>query len=35
MAQKQYSTKRREFQHLTSEKRAQIDILLRRRMTKA
>ncbi len=32
MAQEQYSTKRREFQHLTSEKRAQIEILLRQRM---
>ncbi len=32
MAQEQYNTKRREFQHLTSEKRAQIEILLRQRM---
>lgn len=35
MAQEQYSAKRREFQHLTSEKRAQIEILPRQRMPKA
>lgn len=35
MAQKEYSTKRREFQHLTSEKRAQIEVLLRLKMPKA
>lgn len=34
MAQKEYSTKRREFQHLTVEKRAQIEILLRRKVPK-
>lgn len=29
MAQVEYSTKRSKFQHLTSEKRAQIEILLK------
>lgn len=35
MAQKQHSTKRREFQHLTSEKRAQIEVLMRMKVAKA
>lgn len=35
MAQKEYNTKRREFQHLTSEKRAQIEVLLRMKVPKA
>ncbi len=35
MAQKKYSTKRREFQHLTSEKRAQIEVLMRMKVSKA
>lgn len=34
MAQKEYSTKRREFQHLTIEKRAQIEMLLRMKVPK-
>lgn len=34
MTQRQYTTKRREFQHLTSEKRAQIEILLRAGISK-
>lgn len=35
MAQKEYSTKRRRFQHLTAEKRAQIDVLLRQKTPKS
>lgn len=35
IARKQYSTKRLEFQQLTSEERAQIEILLRQRISKA
>ncbi|MBQ7850698.1 MAG: IS30 family transposase, partial [Clostridia bacterium] len=35
MAQKEYSTKGREFQHLTIEKRAQIEILLRMKVPKS
>ena len=35
MAQKQYNTKRRKFQHLTAEKRAQIEILVRRKVPKS
>ena len=35
MAQKEYSTKGRRFQHLTAEKRAQIEILLRTKMPKS
>ena len=32
MTQEQYTTKQRRFQHLTRDKRAQIEILLRQRM---
>ena len=35
MAQKEYSTKRKGFQHLTSEKRAQIEILMRMKVPKS
>ncbi|MBR2924470.1 MAG: helix-turn-helix domain-containing protein [Clostridia bacterium] len=35
MAQNKYSTKERKFQHLTIEKRAQIEILLRTKMPKS
>ena len=35
MAQQHYSTRRRKFQHLTQEKRAQIEILLRLKMPKS
>ena len=35
MAQKEYSTKGRKFQHLTAEKRAQIEVLLRVKMPKS
>lgn len=35
MTQEEYSTKRRKFQHMTSSKRAQIEILLRTKMPKA
>ena len=35
MTQEQYTTKRRKFQHLTREKRAQIEILLRQNLPKA
>lgn len=35
MAQKEYTTKERKFQHLTNEKRAQIDILLRMKIPKS
>ena len=35
MAQKEYSTKRARFQHQTSEKRAQIEILLRMKVAKS
>ena len=35
MAQREYSTKGREFQHLTREKRAQIEILLRMKVSKS
>ena len=34
MTQEQYTTKKRKFQHLTKEKRAQIEILLRQGMSK-
>ena len=34
MTQEQYTTKQRRFQHLTREKRAQIEMLLRQRMPK-
>lgn len=34
MLQKDYTTKKRKFQHLTKEKRAQIEILLKQKMTK-
>ncbi len=34
MARKEYNTKRREYQRLTIEKRAQIEILLRRKVPK-
>ena len=35
MSQKDYTTKKRKFKHLTKEKRAQIEILLRRGVPKA
>ena len=35
MAQQDYSTKRRKFQHLTEEKRAQIEILLQMKVSKS
>ena len=35
MIRKQYTTKQRKFQHLTREKRAQIEILLRQGLPKA
>jgi len=35
MAQKEYTTKKRKYQHLTSEKRAQIEILLRMKLPKS
>ena len=34
MSQEKYNTKRRSFKHLTKEKRAQIEILLRRGIPK-
>ena len=34
MTQEQYTTKKRKFQHLTKEKRAQIEILLRQGLSK-
>ena len=34
MTQEEYTTKRRKFQHLTKEKRAQIEILLRQKLPK-
>ena len=34
MTQEQYTTKRRTFQHLTREKRAQVEILLRQNLPK-
>ena len=34
MSQEKYTTKRREFKHLTKEKRAQIEILTRQGMPK-
>ena len=35
MAQQDYCTKRRKFQHLTEEKRAQIEILLQMKVPKS
>ena len=35
MAQQDYSTKRRKFQHLTEQKRAQIEILLQMKVPKS
>ena len=35
MTQEQYTTRQKKFQHLTREKRAQIEVLLQQGVTKA